>query len=64
MHNQAIQRLISGMIRAFGDGAREEALRCAARFAEIDDTRGEDIWRQIAGEIERRGQQQAGSSAS
>lgn len=63
MHNQAMQRIISGMIRSFGDGAHEEALRCAARFAEIDDTRGEDIWRQIAGEIERRCRQ-TGPNAS
>ena len=54
MHNQAMQRIISGLIRSFGDAAYEEALRCAARFAEIDDTKGEEIWRQIAGEIERR----------
>jgi len=54
MHNLAMQRIISGMIRSFGDGAHQEALRCAASFAQIDDTEGEVIWRQIAGEIERR----------
>jgi hypothetical protein len=54
MHNPAMQRIINGMMRAFGDAAHDEALRCAARFAEIDDNEGEEIWRQIAGEIERR----------
>jgi hypothetical protein len=56
MYNPAMQRIINGMIRAFGDAAQEEALRCAARFAEIDDSEGEEIWRGIAEEIERRAQ--------
>lgn len=58
MYNPAMQRITNGMIRAFGDAAYEEALRCAARFAEVDDDEGEEIWRQIAGEIERRNQPQ------
>ena len=58
MHNPAMQRIINGMIRAFGDAAYDEALRCAARFAEIEDSEGEEIWRQIAGEIERRARPQ------
>ena len=54
MYNSAMQRIINGMIRAFGESAREEALRCAARFAEIEDTEGVEIWHGIADEIERR----------
>lgn len=53
MSNFALQRLVTGMIRAFGDSAHEEALRCAERFAEIHDTEGEEIWKEIAQEITR-----------
>jgi hypothetical protein len=53
MSNFTLQRLVTGMIRAFGDRAHEEALKCAGRFAEINDTEGEEIWKEIADEITR-----------
>jgi hypothetical protein len=54
IYNPAMQRIINGMIRAFGAAAHEEAMRCAARFAEIEDSEGVEIWHGIASEIERR----------
>lgn len=53
MVNFTLQRLVTGMIRAYGASAYQEALKCAQRFAEIDDREGEEIWKEIAGEITR-----------
>lgn len=53
MGNFTLQRLVTGMIRAFGASAHQEAMRCAERFAQIDDTEGEEIWKEVAQEITR-----------